>query len=71
MEFTTRIRINRESHRRTGLHAADIALIDPDAEVTVGEGGFRSKSRNSAWTGETLHGRVALTIAGGQIAWRP
>jgi dihydroorotase len=50
---------------------ADLALIDPDAEVTVGEGGFRSKSRNSAWAGDTLHGRVALTIAGGQIAWRP
>ena len=49
---------------------ADVALIDPDATVVVGEGGFRSKSRNSAWLGEELHGRVDLTIAGGQIAWR-
>jgi dihydroorotase len=50
---------------------ADLALIDPEAEVTVGEGGFRSKSRNSAWLGDILHGRVLLTIAGGRIAWRP
>ncbi len=50
---------------------ADVALIDPEAVVVVGEGGFQSKSRNSAWLGEQLHGRVNLTIAGGQIAWRP
>ena len=49
---------------------ADIALIDPEAVVVVGEGGFRSKSRNSAWLGEELYGRVELTIAGGQVAWR-
>jgi dihydroorotase len=50
---------------------ADVALIDPEATVVVGEGGFQSKSRNSAWLGEELNGRVNLTIAGGQIAWRP
>ena len=49
---------------------ADVALIDPEATVVVGEGGFQSKSRNSAWLGDALHGRVNLTIAGGQIAWR-
>ena len=50
---------------------ADVALIDPEAVVVVGEGGFQSKSRNSAWLGDELHGKVNLTIAGGQIAWRP
>jgi dihydroorotase len=49
---------------------ADLALIDLDAAVRVGEPGFQSKSRNSAFLGEDLYGRVMLTIAGGQIAWR-
>ncbi len=49
---------------------ADVALIDPEATFVVGDGGFRSKSRNSSFTGEELHGRIMLTIAGGQIAWR-
>lgn len=48
---------------------ADIALIDPAAEVVVGEGGFQSKSTNSAFLGQTLKGRVEMTIAGGQLAW--
>jgi dihydroorotase len=49
---------------------ADLALIDLDAAVHVGEAGFQSKSRNSAFLGDDLYGRVMLTIAGGQIAWR-
>jgi dihydroorotase len=49
---------------------ADVALIDPEAPVVVGQGGFQSRSRNSAFLGEELHGRVMLTIAGGQVAWR-
>jgi len=49
---------------------ADVALVDPELRWTVGEGGFRSKSRNSAFLGRELVGRVVLTIAGGRIAWR-
>ncbi len=49
---------------------ADVALIDPDAPVVVGADGYRSKSQNSAFAGDTLHGKVHMTIANGQIAWR-
>ena len=49
---------------------ADLALIDPGGRVRVGEDGFQSKSSNSAFLGEELEGRVLLTIAGGQVAWR-
>jgi dihydroorotase len=49
---------------------ADLALIDLAARERVGERGFQSKSTNSAFLGEELAGRVLLTIAGGQIAWR-
>ncbi|MFP5452123.1 MAG: dihydroorotase, partial [Thermoleophilia bacterium] len=49
---------------------ADIALIDLDAPVVVGGDGHRSKSSNSAFAGDELFGRIRLTIAAGQIAWR-
>jgi len=49
---------------------ADLALIDLDARVVVGEDGYRSKSANSAFAGDELYGRVLLTVAGGQVAWR-
>ncbi len=49
---------------------ANLALIDLAAKERVGERGFRSKSTNSAFLGDELTGRVTLTIAGGQIAWR-
>lgn len=49
---------------------ADLALVDLEAVETVVETGFQSKSRNSAFLGEALAGRVLLTIAGGQVAWK-
>jgi dihydroorotase len=49
---------------------ADVALIDLTARERVGDRGFQSKSTNSAFLGDELTGRVLLTIAGGQIAWR-
>jgi dihydroorotase len=49
---------------------ADVALLDLEEAVPVGHDGFQSRSRNSAFLGEELVGRVRLTIAGGQIAWR-
>ena len=49
---------------------ADLALVDLEETVLVGDDGFQSRSRNSAFLGDELVGRVRLTIAGGQIAWR-
>lgn len=49
---------------------ANLAVIDPEATWRVGADGFRSKSSNSAFLGDELTGRVTMTIAGGQIAWR-
>jgi dihydroorotase len=49
---------------------ANLTLIDPEATWVVGADGFQSKSRNSAFLGTELTGRVELTIAGGQVAWQ-
>jgi dihydroorotase len=47
---------------------ANLVLLDPDAVWRVGDGGFRSRSRNSWLLGETLRGKVRLTVADGRIA---
>jgi len=49
---------------------ANVALCDLDAEWTVGEDGYESRSSNSCWDGQTLQGRILMTIAGGQVAYR-
>jgi dihydroorotase len=49
---------------------AEIALCDLAAEWTVGEEGYESRSVNSWCAGRTLTGRVLMTIAGGQVAYR-
>jgi dihydroorotase len=49
---------------------ANIALCDLSAEWTVGEEGYESRSRNSWCAGRTLTGRVLMTVAGGQVAYR-
>jgi dihydroorotase len=48
---------------------ADVVLIDPQARWRVTEEGFRSRSVNSWLLGETLQGRVELTVAAGQVAF--
>jgi dihydroorotase len=50
--------------------AANVTLIDLDAEWRVGEDGHQSRSTNSAWHGRTLTSRVQTTIAAGRIAHR-
>jgi dihydroorotase len=49
---------------------ANIALCDLSAEWTVGEEGYESRSSNSWCHGRKLTGRVLMTVAAGQVAYR-
>jgi dihydroorotase len=49
---------------------ANIALCDLSAKWTVGEEGYESRSQNSWCAGRELTGRVLMTLAGGQVAYR-
>jgi dihydroorotase len=49
---------------------ANVALCDLGAEWTVGEEGYESRSQNSWCAGRRLTGRVLMTLAGGQVAYR-
>jgi len=49
---------------------ANLCLVDLGAEWEVGEGGYESRSANCAFAGRRLRGRVRLTVAGGQVAYR-
>lgn len=49
---------------------ADFVLIDPDRSWTVDARGFRSRSANSPYLGETLTGRAVATFLRGRLTWR-
>jgi len=49
---------------------ANVALCDLGGEWTVGEDGYESRSANSWCAGRTLTGRVLVTVAAGQVAFR-
>ena len=49
---------------------AHVVLCDLGAEWTVGEEGYESRSHNSWCAGRTLTGRVLMTVAAGQVAYR-
>jgi dihydroorotase len=49
---------------------ADLTLVDLEAEWTVGEDGYESRSENCCFGGRRLRGRVLLTIAAGSVAYR-
>jgi dihydroorotase len=49
---------------------ANVALCDLGAEWTVGGDGYESRSSNAWCAGRVLTGRVLMTIAGGQVAYR-
>ncbi|HET8743443.1 MAG TPA: dihydroorotase [Gaiella sp.] len=48
---------------------ANIVLLDLDAEWTVREDGFRSRSANSWLLGRTLTGAVVRTVADGRVVY--
>ncbi len=50
--------------------AANLVLVDLDAEWTVGEHGYESRSANCCFDGRALQGKVALTVAAGAVAFR-
>jgi dihydroorotase len=50
--------------------AANVTLVDLDAEWVVGDGGYESRSANCCFDGRTLRGRVLLTVAAGSVAFR-
>ena len=49
---------------------ADVTVFDPDAEWTVDPARFRSKGRNTPYSGKRLRGRVHFTIVDGQLIHR-
>jgi dihydroorotase len=49
---------------------ANLCLVDLAAEWEVGENGYQSRSSNCAFGGSRVRGKVRLTVAGGQVAYR-
>jgi dihydroorotase len=49
---------------------ADVTAFDPNAKWVVDPARFKSKGRNTPYTGQTLQGRVRLTIVGGRVVHR-
>jgi len=49
---------------------ADFILFDPDEEWRVTPDALHSRSKNSAFLGETLSGRVKATFLRGRLTWR-
>ena len=48
---------------------ADITIIDPNLEWTVDPGLFRSKSRNTPFSGTRLKGLTIMTIVDGEVVF--
>jgi len=48
---------------------ANLVLLDTAATWRVDEGGFRSRSANSWLLGQTLEGRVRMTVAAGKVVY--
>jgi dihydroorotase len=49
---------------------ANVVLVDPEADWEAGAEGWESRSENSCFAGRRLRGRVLMTVAAGQVAYR-
>jgi dihydroorotase len=49
---------------------ANLCLIDLDAQWTIGESGYESRSSNCCFAGREVRGRNLLTLADGAVAYR-
>jgi len=49
--------------------AADITVADLEAEYIPAADGFRSRSKNSAFIGHKLYGKIKYTIKGGKVVY--
>ena len=49
---------------------ANLVLVDTEEEWEAGAEGWESRSANSCFAGRRLRGRVLITIAAGQVAYR-
>ena len=56
--------------RLTPGAAADVTIIDPEAEWTVRSEAFLSRSRNTPFEGWRLRGRPVCTLCRGTLLWR-
>ena len=50
--------------------AAELVVVDLDAQWTVTADGLRSRGKNSPLLGRRLPGRVLVTVCGGRLAYR-
>jgi dihydroorotase len=51
-------------------YPADVIIFDPDSVWKVDPDQFLSKGKNTPLSGETLKGKVKMTIYGGEIVYR-
>src|SRR5207248_3612067 len=49
---------------------ANLVVVDLDAQLEVGAGGYTSRSENCCFHGRSFRGRVMLTLAAGAVVFR-
>lgn len=49
--------------------AADVTVIDPQAEYEIDKESFASRARNTPFHGRRVHGRVEVTVVDGRIVY--